>query len=91
MPKYIRTDNLIEEGWVLERHGVSNKLVGTMSLADVPIVDVVEIVRCKDCKHRNTSNCSMYWESDDHTEQYSWENDDDFCSWGKKKDIEDKK
>ena len=47
----IDADKLIEEGWVLDRHGVSNKLLTTMSLADVPTVDAVPVVRCKDCKH----------------------------------------
>lgn len=30
---------LIANGWVLEKHGVSNCDIGRMSLADVPVVD----------------------------------------------------
>ncbi len=30
---------LIADGWVLERHGISNCLIGIKSLADVPAVD----------------------------------------------------
>ena len=30
---------LIKDGWVLEKHGVSNCVVGRKSLADVPTID----------------------------------------------------
>ena len=51
MARYIDADKLIADGWVLERHGTSNKLLQVMSIADVPIADVVEVVRCKDCEY----------------------------------------
>ena len=47
-------------------------------------VDVVEVVRCKECRYRKTERCQMYWESEDGREQYNWETDDDFCSSGKR-------
>lgn len=34
--RLINADKLIEEGWVLTRHGQSNKVLTTMSIADVP-------------------------------------------------------
>jgi hypothetical protein len=41
--RYIDADKLIANGWVLERHGTSNKLLQVMSIADVPTADVVEV------------------------------------------------
>ena len=39
MSRLIDADKLINDGWVLERHGVSNKLLSSMSIADVPTVE----------------------------------------------------
>lgn len=43
----------------------------------------VNVVRCKNCKKRHTDDCAMYYRSAESDEQYSWELDNDFCSWGK--------
>lgn len=53
-------------------------------IEDVPAADVVEVVRCKDCKHRKTENCSMYVECDCGS-QHTWECDNDFCSYGERR------
>ena len=50
--------------------------------------DVVPVVRCKDCKLRNSDNCAMYYHSNESGEQYSWNYDNDFCSWGKAMELE---
>ena len=44
MARLIDADKLIEEGWILERHGESNKLIGVKSIADVPTVEAKEVV-----------------------------------------------
>lgn len=54
-------------------------------IEDSPAVDAVEVVRCRECMHRKTERCQMYWESEDGREQYNWETDDDFCSSGKRR------
>lgn len=41
--------------------------------------DIVEVVRCKDCKHRNPLS---YWCLRDNL----WHNEEDFCSYGERKD-----
>lgn len=61
---------LIANGWVLEKHGVSNVIIGRMSLADVPTIepdtlrptgrweprtDVVGFVCCSVCH-----DCNVY-------------------------------
>lgn len=33
--RLIDADKLIEEGWILERHGISNRLLSVKSIADV--------------------------------------------------------
>ena len=50
-----------------------------------PAADVMEIVRCKDCKWRGTEKCAMFYECDC-GEQQTWETDDDFCSYGERAD-----
>lgn len=43
-----------------------------------------EIVRCKDCVLKNSDNCAMSYNCNC-GEQYSWETDNDYCSWGLKR------
>lgn len=40
-----------------------------------------EVIHCKDCRLRKTEECAMQYECDC-GEQHSWENDNDYCSWG---------
>lgn len=66
---------------------------------NAPTVDAVEVVRCKDCKHwhEETGWCNQHshfigekgeachpWESND----WKMLNEDDFCSYGERKDNE---
>lgn len=44
----------------------------------------VEVVRCKDCKHFGTEDCSMFFDNDYYL--LNWARDNDFCSWGKRKE-----
>ena len=44
------------------------------------------IVRCKDCEYRDTDDCAMFYTCDECGSQHSWERDDSFCSYGKRKD-----
>lgn len=53
----------------------------------MPSEDVVEVVYCKDCKFRKTEDCAMYYKCNC-GEQHTWENDNDFCSYGQRKDKE---
>lgn len=53
----------------------------------MPSEDVVEVVHCKDCKFRKTEDCAMYYKCNC-GEQHTWENDNDFCSYGQRKDKE---
>ena len=58
-----------------------------------PTADVVEVVRCKDCKHyRNHPNGLCYAHSEPYGTGYKGETicvePDDFCSYGERKDVQ---
>lgn len=42
--RLIDANELIKDGWILERHGQSNCVLSVMSIADVPTVDAVRVV-----------------------------------------------
>ena len=44
-----------------------------------------DVVRCKDCMFRHTEDCAMQYECDC-GEQHTWESDNDYCSYGERKE-----
>ena len=56
-------------------------------LNTLPTVDAVEVVRCRDCIHYDFGVCLKIY-SDGAVSQYAWQerNEDDFCSYGERKD-----
>lgn len=50
-----------------------------------PTIDAVSVVRCRECKHRYTMNCSMYYECSRCGGQWDWTTDDGFCDRGQRK------
>ncbi len=72
-------------------------VVKTKDILNMPSIDTIEIVRCKDCKYRSKAKpyfCMKFSEID--TEEYHfctsediisfplWVNDTDYCKWGEK-------
>lgn len=51
------------------------------TIGEAPIVDAVEVVRCKDCIHDNMTTCPLCW-IENHTMHFINHNSDDFCSCG---------
>ena len=51
------------------------------------IVDAVEVVRCKDCRHwdEETGWCNQNSAFDDHDMDWNIYNDCDFCSYGERR------
>lgn len=52
--------------------------------------NVVAIVRCKDCRKNGTTECGMSWTNIykcvvDQKPSTTWNQDNDFCSWGERK------
>ena len=51
-------------------------------LRDAPTVDAVPVVRCRECKYHNKPPCPMRL-------SFNWTEDDDFCSYGERKEGAD--
>lgn len=75
------------EGADVLGHSV-RKLLKTDAIIDaMPTIDAVEVVRCKDCKHRDPENNHC-----DHvsgTMIYFPRKPDDFCSYGERRNPND--
>lgn len=79
-----------------EEHGNAHFIYGIECVMEyiehIPTVDVVEVVRCKDCQHyfKPLGRCSKHSEDPDQSISgfgFSfWVNEDDFCSHGEKQD-----
>lgn len=52
----------------------------------IPTVDAVEVVRCRDCKHRGTDYCIFHIKGEPADEELLRKLDNDFCSYGERKD-----
>ena len=50
-----------------------------------PTADVAEVVRCKECIYRGREDCAMFYRCNC-GEQHTWETDNDFCSYGKRRE-----
>ena len=57
-------------------------------IKNAPTVDAVEVVRCRDCIHYDFGVCLKIY-SDGAVNQCAWQarNEDDFCSYGERKDV----
>ena len=85
MARLIDANALIKEANAEGAYGY----VDANQISEVPTIDAVEIVRCKDCKHYRPQKKSAHWEDRANycdrfvtikTRPY------DFCSYGKRKD-----
>ena len=56
--------------------------IGEVELEDASDVDVVEVVRCKDCKWYKRKNGNIY----ECSYLEAPMDDDDFCSWGERRE-----
>jgi hypothetical protein len=94
MRRYIDADKLQEE--FKELHGGKRSLL----IDTQPTADVVEVVRCKDCKHRPIDTqeegngfdfefpeeygCPGYCDDGYYSNRF---NDDFYCAWGERADT----
>lgn len=53
---------------------------------EAPTVDAVEVVRCRDCKHRGTDYCIFHIKGEPADEDLLLKLDNDFCSYGERKE-----
>ena len=79
MSRYIDADALI-------RYGKRSTIVYWEDIEEAPSID---IVRCKECKHRHTVDCfRAYLEYDIQEWIVDSGDDNDFCSYGERKEGE---
>ena len=84
MSDYIKREDAINKfikmsaGNVLDDH--------VLALNEIPPADVVEVVRCKDCKNRVDSQLTDCKEPNFCMRLACYANDNDFCSYGERKD-----
>lgn len=78
-------DNAVEVKRLMELY---NKAID-----NAPTIDAVEVVRCKDCKHRRENECPMYHEEwsvtedgDDWLNTNDYTKDNGFCDWGERRE-----
>ena len=67
--------------------------IARLHVADIdtiPRVDAVEVVRCRECIHYFSGACLKIY-SDGNVSQDAWQerNEDDFCSYGERKEGAD--
>ena len=55
------------------------------AILNIPAADVVPVIHCKDCRLRGREECAMFYRCEC-GEQHTWETDNDFCSWAKRRD-----
>ena len=75
---------------LLSQQGLDMELVPKAVIDNMPTIDAVEVVRCKDCKHRGiASECPMCYTEDSYDEDYGYDYwdvdktvDDGFCHCG---------
>lgn len=56
---------------------------------EMPTVDAVEVVRCRECKHRGTDDCIFHIKGEPADEELLIKLDNDFCSYGERKEGAD--
>ena len=80
MSKYINIDELL--------NGLPDDLPYKASvkrvLLQAPTADVVEVVRCKDCERRHTTDCYLWYGSTGDIDYILATRDDFYCSYGKR-------
>lgn len=82
MKEYIEKAAALE---ALSKSGVTCNMRAHKIVASIQAADVVEVVRCKDCIWRGREECAMFY-CCDCGEQHTRETDNDFCSYGERRD-----
>lgn len=98
--RYIDADTLMQEDFSQMWNDITDQSIFEHIIEQTPTAEVIEVVRCKDCKLRETSGCPMYreeyseWDDDGYTEVdlivTDLTEDEGFCHCGTKIDKERK-
>ena len=85
MDEYIKREEAIE----VVKHAWAKRLEPSQYIEIIPAVDAVPVVRCRDCKHRGTDYCIFHIKGEPADEELLRKLDNDFCSYGKRKEGAD--
>lgn len=80
--------NIIQDKWNENTAPISWAYAYADFIDDIetlPSADVVEVVRCKDCKYNGSISCPTFNDNPNGKDWQALENND-FCSFGKRKD-----
>ena len=89
--EYIEREKALEKVIEVKHHDpelsgvVLHRYIKEIDLKDIPAADVAEVVRCENCIRRGTEDSAMFYRCEC-GEQHTWETDNDFCSWGERRD-----
>ena len=86
MSRYIDADVLIDD--LIHNRSFYPAIVSS-AIKNTPTADVVEVVRCKDCEHRNTSDCSLWYGMVDDIDYLLDYGENFYCSLGKRSENND--
>lgn len=88
MPRYIDSEKIKYTKFVPENDtfdGAGGLCALKSHIDAIPTADVVEVVRCKDCKFRGTDDCLNSYYSEYEGAHVDPMDDDDFCSYGERR------
>lgn len=85
MPRYIDAKQFFGKHKLAEIGGVLQYVIPYSDIVNAPTIDAAEVVRCRDCAARDTVSCPLYlWLGGKVVSDVC---DDDYCSYGKRKEI----
>ena len=71
-----------------ERSPAELRIVLWEDIKSMSTIDAVPVVRCRECRHRYTMNCSMYFECSQCGGQWEWRTDEGVCDRGERKEAD---
>ena len=89
MSRYIDRDKIPFYIGIDAETGEEIMLATMNQIEELPTADVVEVVRCKDCKYYDDGECEYHSESKEMRQYERWTvdvNENDFCSYGERKE-----
>ena len=90
--RLIDADALLETSDVFIVHTKeygSIEVISVDAVGDAPTIDAVPVVRCRECKYRGTDDCIFHIKGEPADEELLLKLDNDFCSYGERKEGAD--
>lgn len=80
---------LIDADVADKRMQQNNAFIDSAILKAVPTIDAVPVVRCRECVHYQKGSCNLHsvWPDEYSTGYDCRPDDDDFCSYGQRKEA----